>query len=128
MAVSKPADYLNSAINYVDDLHRRPPLVQVAVGGGVGVTAGYIATRVSKAVATTIGVSFLLLQFAVHRGYIAVNHDNVGRDIAGLKKSLRKRVNDVPHVGGDEVQNFVVKNSWTFSGFAAGVLIGFGLA
>ncbi|KAK6750234.1 hypothetical protein RB195_002308 [Necator americanus] len=56
----------NQTLSFVDNINKKPPPVQMAVGGGAGLCVGYIFTRTSKAAATALGLSLFAFQIYDH--------------------------------------------------------------
>ncbi|CAI2338966.1 unnamed protein product [Caenorhabditis sp. 36 PRJEB53466] len=123
-AVSEWAD---TVLHFVVDLKKKPPMTQLGVGAGFGTVTGYFVTKGGRIVAATVGVSFLLAQFAIHKGYITLNESKIERDLKNLQKSVMKKVSrkanaiNVPN-------SFISDYRWILGGYAAGMLIGFSIA
>ncbi|WKY04922.1 hypothetical protein Q1695_005715 [Nippostrongylus brasiliensis] len=58
----KPKSLWNKTLSFVDNLSKKPPPTQMAVGGVTGLCVGYIFTRTSKTAATALGVSLIAFQ------------------------------------------------------------------
>ncbi|OQR75722.1 FUN14 domain-containing protein 1B-like, partial [Tropilaelaps mercedesae] len=63
----KEDDWVRRAL---EELVNASPAKQCAVGAAAGAINGYVCGRVGKNAAVVIGGSFILLQLAVHMGYI----------------------------------------------------------
>ena len=50
--------------------------------------------KIGKTIATAVGGSLILLQFAHHKGYISVDWSKVNKDLEGAQKKLAKSGND----------------------------------
>lgn len=119
-------DVIDTVLYYVVDLKKQPPMAQLGVGAGFGTVTGYFVTKGGRLVAATVGVSFLLAQLAIHKGYITLNESKIERDMKNLQKSVMKKVSrkDTIHIPN----SFFSENRWILGGFAAGMLIGFSIA
>ncbi|CAB3404037.1 unnamed protein product [Caenorhabditis bovis] len=124
--MSKGSDIANQALSFIVDLKKKPPMVQMGVGAGVGTVSGYLMTKGGRMVAATVGASFLLAQFAIHKGYITVDETKIQRDLKNLKKSVLEKLEKNKFLP-DMSESFVSEHRWILGGFAAGVLIGFSL-
>ncbi|CAP23668.1 Protein CBG02943 [Caenorhabditis briggsae] len=119
-------DVVDTVLHYVVDLKKQPPMAQLGVGAGFGTVTGYFVTKGGRVVAATVGVSFLLAQFAIHKGYITLNESKIERDLKNLQKSVMNKVSKKDTI---QVPNsFISENRWILGGFAAGMLIGFSIA
>ncbi|XGW32234.1 hypothetical protein V3C99_010431 [Haemonchus contortus] len=49
-------------LSFIDNINKKPPPTQMAVGGAAGLCVGYIFTRTSKAAATALGISLIAFQ------------------------------------------------------------------
>ncbi|CAO4365354.1 unnamed protein product [Caenorhabditis nigoni] len=120
------SDVVDTVLHYVVDLKKQPPMAQLGVGAGFGTVTGYFVTKGGRVVAATVGVSFLLAQFAIHKGYITLNESKIERDLKNLQKSVMNKVSKKDTI---QVPNsFISENRWILGGFAAGMLIGFSIA
>jgi len=117
-------------LSVLKELQKKPHPHQLAIGGIAGWACGYIGSKVGKWAAFTIGSSFLLLQVANYNGWIKLNQSKFSRDVEKIRRSLDKEFfgnsNDLP--GQREVTQFVSENAYLLGGFAAGTLIGVGMA
>uniref|UniRef100_A0A1I7T0Q0 FUN14 domain-containing protein 1 n=1 Tax=Caenorhabditis tropicalis TaxID=1561998 RepID=A0A1I7T0Q0_9PELO len=119
-------DAIDTVLHYAIDLKKQPPMAQLGVGAGFGTVTGYFVTKGGRLVAATVGISFLLAQLAIHKGYITLNESKIERDIKNLKKSVMKKVSRTDTI--NIPNNFFTENRWILGGFAAGILIGFSIA
>lgn len=75
-------------------------------------------------------LSLLSVQFFNYRGYIKFNRSQLQQDIDDVGDRLRAQFGEsrsaVP--SGRELDDFVTKNAYLFSGFIGGGLIGYGFA
>ncbi|CAL2033023.1 hypothetical protein CAEBREN_13995 [Caenorhabditis brenneri] len=121
-------DAIDTVLYYVVDLKKQPPMAQLGVGAGFGTVTGYFVTKGGRLVAATVGISFLLAQLAIHKGYITLNESKIERDMKNLQKSVMKKVN-LRHSSTINISNsFFSENKWVLGGFVAGMLIGFSVA
>ncbi|WKY04918.1 hypothetical protein Q1695_005715 [Nippostrongylus brasiliensis] len=66
-----------------------------------------------------------------YRGYVKLNRSQFDKDLQELRRGLEKKLlgkTDSVIPDADEMSSFLRENAWLLSGFAAGWLIGFGLA
>eukprot|EP00730_Choanoeca_flexa_P002033 TRINITY_DN10884_c0_g2_i2.p2 TRINITY_DN10884_c0_g2~~TRINITY_DN10884_c0_g2_i2.p2 ORF type:complete len:139 (+),score=31.44 TRINITY_DN10884_c0_g2_i2:169-585(+) len=61
-----------------------PIMSNMTVGGVAGYCAGTAVKKVSKAVATVVGMSFLALQLLAFNGYVVVNWEKIEGDIRSI--------------------------------------------
>ncbi|EFO85682.1 hypothetical protein GCK72_005385 [Caenorhabditis remanei] len=120
------SEVVDTVLYYVVDLKKQPPMAQLGVGAGFGTVTGYFVTKGGRLVAATVGISFLLAQFAIHKGYITLNESKIERDIKNLQKSVMKKVSKRDTI--NIPSSFITENRWILGGFAAGMLIGFSIA
>ncbi|KAK4289846.1 hypothetical protein Pmani_037219 [Petrolisthes manimaculis] len=108
------------------DLTNEPFTKQVAVGGLSGWLVGYLSMKVGKVAATVVGGSMLMMQLAVHKGYIKVDWNRVNKDLERNARKLKQEVE--ANVGGvgitDEVIRYGRENIVLASSFGGGVLLG----
>ncbi|KAH7728562.1 hypothetical protein AAVH_03873 [Aphelenchoides avenae] len=80
--------------------------------------------------AAVLGCTLIVLQFFNYRGYLKFNRSQLQQDLDDLgdafKKELGIRKSALP--SGREVDDFVSKNAYLFTGFIAGNLMGYSLA
>ncbi|CEF63492.1 FUN14 family-containing protein [Strongyloides ratti] len=125
------SDYLNYVIDYVKNVNRKPVYIQFGIGGGCGLVLGYIFSKTSRLLSIATGVSIVIFQFLIHKGYLRFNETQIERDVRNLKESVLSElgVNDSSIIPkGKDFQTFFKKNVYTFSGLAAGTFIGYGLS
>ncbi|CAA88970.1 FUN14 domain-containing protein fndc-1 [Caenorhabditis elegans] len=120
------SDAIDTVLYYVVDLKKQQPMVQLGVGAGFGTVTGYFVTKGGRLVAATVGISFLLAQFAIHKGYITLNESKIERDMKNLHKSVMNKVSGKKVINISD--SFVSEYRWILGGFAAGMLIGFSVA
>ncbi|KAL6740562.1 hypothetical protein Aduo_013906 [Ancylostoma duodenale] len=67
-----------------------------------------------------------------YRGYVKLNRSKFEQDLRDLRRGLEKNLlgeSSRPAMPDEEeVSNFLRSNAWLLGGFAAGWLLGFGLA
>ncbi|KAL7576579.1 hypothetical protein ACA910_018070 [Epithemia clementina (nom. ined.)] len=73
---SEPKDLMEQAIDQA-----KPILAKLGFGTVVGYCSGMALKKVGKAVATIIGMGFVVVQSAVYAGYINVDWDKVQTDV-----------------------------------------------
>uniref|UniRef100_A0AC34R6F6 Uncharacterized protein n=1 Tax=Panagrolaimus sp. JU765 TaxID=591449 RepID=A0AC34R6F6_9BILA len=115
---------------YLRNIRRQPIPIQIGVGATGGWITGYFFTKGSKLLAVVLGCSLIILQFFNYRGYIRFHRNNVERDFDRLSRRIQEELG-VKRQGlpkADEIDDFINKNGFLFSGFIAGNLIGYGMA
>uniref|UniRef100_A0A8R1HLY0 FUN14 domain-containing protein 1 n=1 Tax=Caenorhabditis japonica TaxID=281687 RepID=A0A8R1HLY0_CAEJA len=120
----KSNEWVDKTLHFIVDLKKQPTMAQLGVGAGFGTVTGYFVTKGGRVVAATVGISFLLAQFAIHKGYITLNESRIERDLKNLQKSVMKKKSSEINVSN----SFISENRWILGGFAAGMLIGFSVA
>ncbi|CAI5443757.1 unnamed protein product [Caenorhabditis angaria] len=124
----KKVAVVDKVLVFMIDLKKQTPPVQMGVGAGFGTVTGYFLTKGGRVVAATVGISFLLAQYGIHKGYITLNESKIKRDLNKLKKQVSDRASNLPVLSTFTEDTFFYDNRWIFGGFAAGMLIGFSLA
>uniref|UniRef100_A0A1I7WSY2 FUN14 family protein n=1 Tax=Heterorhabditis bacteriophora TaxID=37862 RepID=A0A1I7WSY2_HETBA len=67
--------------------------------------------------------------FCNYRGYIKLNRSKFESDLEKLSRGIKRELRGKSSVINDEdVSNFLYSNAWILGGFAAGWLIGYGIA
>ncbi|XP_072035163.1 FUN14 domain-containing protein 1-like [Amphiura filiformis] len=117
--------WLERALN--GELSKKSVPVQVGIGGGTGMVAGYVCQKVGKAAATAVGGGFLLILLGHHAGYVKVNWKRFEKDVDKVKKDateeMEKRATMIQGII-DQTKELARKNIFISSGFAAGFLLG----
>lgn len=57
---------------------------QVTGGFATGFAAGYSAKKIGKVATFVFGTGFCIMQYLSYNGYIAVDYDEVGRDLGRI--------------------------------------------
>uniref|UniRef100_A0A7E4UMM2 FUN14 family protein n=1 Tax=Panagrellus redivivus TaxID=6233 RepID=A0A7E4UMM2_PANRE len=122
--------WFDDFMRYFRNIQKKPIPVQIGVGATGGWISGYFFTKGSKVFAIIVGTSLLLLQFFNYRGYIKFRRNQLQQDLDDIsdriKKELGIRRQGLPN--GAELDDFINRNAYLFSGFVAGNLIGYGMA
>uniref|UniRef100_A0AC35TLI5 FUN14 domain-containing protein 1 n=1 Tax=Rhabditophanes sp. KR3021 TaxID=114890 RepID=A0AC35TLI5_9BILA len=123
------AAILDKGLSYLRNINQKPIALQFGLGSSGGLVTGFIFGKTSRLMAICLGLSIVLLQFCNFRGYLRFNQTSLERDLRDVKNSLTKELGiDRPLIPTDnEVESFLTKNLYLFSGFGAGSLIGYGL-
>ncbi|KAI6179692.1 hypothetical protein M3Y98_00637800 [Aphelenchoides besseyi] len=120
----------DSFLRFFRHIQQKPIHVQIGVGAGCGFFTSYFCTRLSKFFAMVMGCSFIVIQFLNYRGYLKFNRSQLQQDIDDLSEKIRSQIG-VPKKtlpSNREMDDFLAKNGYLFSGFIGGSLIGYGLA
>ncbi|KAE9550589.1 hypothetical protein FO519_006195 [Halicephalobus sp. NKZ332] len=122
--------WTDAFFRYLRNIRQQPVPVQIGVGASGGFITGYFFTKGSKLVALVIGCSMIILQFFNYRGYIRFHTNQLEADLHSVKSRFEKELglkrSGFPRA--DEMDDFIYKNGYLFSGFIAGNLVGYGLA
>jgi len=95
---------------------------QVFLGGASGWLTGFLAMKVGKFAALSIGGGIILLQVANHQGYININWNRLNRDVEDLSKKIQTEGKSKDW--SDKILSMARENTYASAGFAAGFLIG----
>ncbi|CAD5207740.1 unnamed protein product [Bursaphelenchus xylophilus] len=121
---------IDSFFRYLRNIQRQPVPMQIGIGATGGIVTGYVFTRTSKFFAAILGSTLLILQFFNYRGYIKLNKSQFQQDLDDISDNLRAQFgatrSAVP--SSRELDDFVTKNAYLFTGFIGGSLIGYGFA
>uniref|UniRef100_A0A0N4ZS05 FUN14 family protein n=1 Tax=Parastrongyloides trichosuri TaxID=131310 RepID=A0A0N4ZS05_PARTI len=123
------AESLDFVVKYIKNLHKKPVYVQIGTGGCTGLILGGTFSKTSRFVSVAIGVSIIIIQFFIYKGYIRFNESRIERDVRNLKESVLNELGVDNSIIPDkkDIDNFVKRNLYTFGGLTAGTLIGYGI-
>uniref|UniRef100_A0A0K0ETI0 FUN14 domain-containing protein 1 n=1 Tax=Strongyloides stercoralis TaxID=6248 RepID=A0A0K0ETI0_STRER len=124
------SEYLNNIIDFIKNIHKKPVHYQFAFGGSCGFVVGYIFSRTSRLLSIATGVSIVIFQYLIYKGYIRFNETRIERDVRNLRESVLSELGVTGSLlpKEKEIQTFLKKNVYTFSGLAAGTFLGYGLS
>ncbi|GMT03041.1 hypothetical protein PENTCL1PPCAC_25215, partial [Pristionchus entomophagus] len=116
--------------SFIDSIEKKPPPMQMGLGGTAGLCTGYIFTKGSKATALVLGIGLITFQFCNYRGYIKLNRSKIEKDLRDLKGSIERELYGKSQFEMDKgkVGSFVTSHAYLLSGFAAGALLGYAIA
>ncbi|CAD5205877.1 unnamed protein product [Bursaphelenchus okinawaensis] len=121
---------IDGFFRYFRNIQRQPVPLQIGIGASGGIVTGYVFTRTSKFFAAMLGCTLLILQFFNYRGYIKLNKSQFQQDLDDITDHLRSQLgatkSSLP--SSRELDDFVTKNAYLFTGFIGGSLIGYGFA
>uniref|UniRef100_A0A8R1Y4H5 Uncharacterized protein n=1 Tax=Pristionchus pacificus TaxID=54126 RepID=A0A8R1Y4H5_PRIPA len=120
--------------SYIDTIEKKPPPMQMAIGGTAGLCTGYIFTKGSKATALILGIGLISFSFCNYRGYIKLNRSKIeksaSQDLRDIKRTIQTELcgKSQVDIDAETVGSFVTSHAYVLSGFAAGVLLGYAIA
>ncbi|GMT33939.1 hypothetical protein PFISCL1PPCAC_25236 [Pristionchus fissidentatus] len=117
-------------LSFIDSIEKKPPPMQMGLGGGAGLCTGYIFTKGSKATALVLGIGLITFQFCNYRGYIKLNRSKIEKDLKDLKGSIERELYGKSQFEMDKnkIGSFVSSHAYLLGGFAAGSLLGYAIA
>ncbi|CAD6241334.1 GSCOCG00002660001-RA-CDS [Cotesia congregata] len=82
--------------NYLDkifgDISKTSATKQIVIGTTSGWMTGFLAMKVGKIAAFSVGGGIIILQIAVHQGYIKVNWDKIQKKAEKVSDTLEEKI------------------------------------
>uniref|UniRef100_A0A0N5C6Q8 FUN14 family protein n=1 Tax=Strongyloides papillosus TaxID=174720 RepID=A0A0N5C6Q8_STREA len=127
---NSPYDYIKIVTDYIKNINKKPVYTQFSIGGGCGLILGYIFSKTSRYISIAIGFSIVITQFCIHKGYLRFNETRIEKDVRNLKESVLSElgVNNSVLPRQKDLESFVKKNLYVFSGLIAGTFLGYGFS
>ncbi|KAH0548960.1 FUN14 domain-containing protein 2 [Cotesia glomerata] len=99
--------------NYLDkifgDISKTSATKQIVIGTSSGWMTGFLAMKVGKIAAFSVGGGIIILQIAVHQGYIKVNWDKIQKKAEKVSDTLEEKITGEGPKFLDKVERFVDK-------------------
>ncbi|KAK7090320.1 FUN14 domain-containing protein 1-like [Littorina saxatilis] len=109
------------------DVSQQSAMKQLGVGSVTGVVAGWLAVKVGKVAAATLGTTVLLVQVAQHQGYISINWDQVRSHLRQAEVKVHRTASRNYPGFFNNVKQFMQENMFVAVGFGGGFLVVFSL-
>ena len=106
------------------DLTKAGATKQLAVGAGTGWATGWIAGKLGRVIALTVGGTLLIAQYANYKGYISINWGKLERTTKKKLRKLEAESGSSLSSVVNQLSDFVADNVFLAGGFAGGFLIG----
>ncbi|XP_008544714.1 FUN14 domain-containing protein 2 [Microplitis demolitor] len=107
---SSSADEAKSYLDKVfGDISKTSATKQIVIGTTSGWMTGFLAMKVGKIAAFSVGGGIIILQIAVHQGYIKVNWDKIQKKAEKVSDTLEEKITGEGPKFLDKVERFVDK-------------------
>lgn len=106
-------DITSEAKSYLDqilgDVSKKSATKQIIIGTTSGWLTGFLAMKVGKVVAFSVGGGIIMLQIAANQGYIKVNWDKIQKNAEKISDKVEEKITGEGPKLMDKVDRFVDK-------------------
>ncbi|XP_034943658.1 FUN14 domain-containing protein 1 isoform X2 [Chelonus insularis] len=114
--------------NFVDkilgDVSKTSATKQIAIGASSGWVTGFLAMKVGKIAAFSVGGGIILLQIAANHGYIKINWDKIQDKAEKLSDNIEEKITGEGPKLIDKVGLWCRQNTYVATSFLGGFFIG----
>ncbi|KAK0180521.1 hypothetical protein PV327_006148 [Microctonus hyperodae] len=106
-------DMTNEAKGFIDrmlgDVSKTSATKQIFIGASSGWITGFLAMKVGKVIAFSVGGGIIILQIAATQGYIKINWDKIQRKAEKLTDKVEEKITGEGPKFFDKMERFVDK-------------------
>ncbi|XP_078038963.1 FUN14 domain-containing protein 1 isoform X3 [Augochlora pura] len=106
------------------DVSKTSATKQIVIGTTSGWVTGFMTMKVGKMAALAFGGGIIMLQIAVHQGYIKVNWDKIQKKAEKITDIVEEKVTGEGPKLLDKVGRWCRNNSFVATSFIGGFIIG----
>ncbi|XP_044013786.1 FUN14 domain-containing protein 1 isoform X3 [Aphidius gifuensis] len=121
-------DITSEAKTYLDkilgDVSKKSATKQILIGTTSGWVTGFLAMKVGKVVAFSVGGGIIMLQIAANQGYIKVNWDKIQKNAEKLSDKVEEKITGEGPNLMDKVRFWCRQNTCVATSFLGGFVLG----